>query len=357
LKNIFVRILLLVAVGAMLLSCGAEGGAVATADPSEEALSAETEAEAIRRTFLAKADEVTVTDSHVIFTDGTGRIVTAEKDPQRTVILYSSFTTLWYEAGGDAVGCIGGNTASSLYRGFIGRDITQDHGMTVVSTASMAKKWDVESIFALRPDLIICSAAMNGYATVQAPAAATNTPVIVMEYDDFSDYLKWFKVSCHLSGHPELWESVAMKALDEVVDVLLSCPKTNTPSVLCMFSGAESLSANTSYTVVGGMITAMNAANIADAWENTAAAERLDINLETVYAADPDIILVQCHAGADTARELVERLYGSNPVWQSLTAVKEGRVFYLEKNLFHNKPNSRFAKAYVSLAEYLYPVT
>lgn len=90
-------------------------------------------------------------------------------------------------------------------------------------------------------------------------------------------------------------------------------------------------------------------------WQNPEGAERLTINLETVFAADPDIIIVQCHAGTDAAKAQVEETYGSNPVWQSLSAVRNGKVFYLEKTLFHNKPNSRFAEAYQKLAEILYP--
>ena len=120
-------------------------------------------------------------------------------------------------------------------------------------------------------------------------------------------------------------------------------------------SGSESLQANTSSTVVGGMINAMNAKNIVDSWGDTSGAERLDINLDTVYAADPDIIVIQCHAGVEEAQEQVETLYGDNPVWNSLRAVKDGRVYYLEKTLFHNKPNSRFAEAYSRLEAILYP--
>lgn len=186
-------------------------------------------------------------------------------------------------------------------------------------------------------------------------AEAANIPVIAVSYDDFSDYLKWFKVFCNLTGHAELWDSVAMKALDEVVDVLAEIPTEKGPSVFSMFSGANSLQANTSATVVGGMINAMNAANIVDEWKDSTGAERLDINLETVFSVNPDIIIVQCHAGAEVAKEQVESTYGANPVWQSLKAVRDGKVFYLEKTLFHNKPNSRFAEAYQKLAEILYP--
>ena len=72
------------------------------------------------------------------------------------------------------------------------------------------------------------------------------------------------------------------------------------------------------------MVTAMKAKNIVDDWQNPEGAERLTINLETVFAADPDIIIVQCHAGTDAAKAQVEETYGSNPVWQSLSAVKNG---------------------------------
>lgn len=339
----------------------AEGSSAEEESQAEETAS-EDDAwkEEMKATFLEKADEVIVDEDTVTFTDASGdgsTPITMQKNPENVINLYASFTTLWYEAGGEVIGCIGGDSSVTLYEEYIGRDITQDEGMQVVATSSSGKKWDVESIVALQPDLIICSTAMSGYSTIMTPAESAGIPVIAVSYNDFSDYLKWFKVFCNLNDQPELWDSIALKALDDVVNVLAECPTEDTPSVFSMFAGAESLQANTSNTVVGGMITAMNAVNIVDQWENTTEAERLDINLETVFAADPDIILVQCHAGVEEGQEMVEATYGDNPVWQSLKAVQNGQVYYLEKELFHNKPNSRFAEAYQKLAEILYPDT
>lgn len=331
----------------------ASKGTPAVSESEKEALREKLKAE-----FLSEADKVVITDDAVTFTDASsadGSSVTISKNPQKTVNLYASFTTLWYEAGGTVIGCIGGDTSVDLYQEYIGRDITADGGVSVVATSSSGKKWDVETIINLQPDLIICSTAMSGYSTIQAPAAAADIPVIAVSYNDFSDYLKWFKVFCNINGKSELWDSVALKALDQVTEILASCPTENTPSVFSMFVNADSLQANTSNTVVGGMISAMNAGNIVDTWENASSAERLEINLETVFSANPDIIIVQCHAGEDDAKALVESTYGSNPVWQSLKAVQDGKVYYLEKSLFHNKPNSRFAEAYQKLAEILYP--
>lgn len=332
-----------------------------TAEIVKEAPSVdETEAqkEALRQEFLAKANEVVVSDEAVTFIDASseGNVVTIAKNPQKVVNLYGSFTTLWYEAGGSVIGCIGGKSTTALYEEYIGRDITAEEGVTVVAESASGKKWDTETIIGLQPDLIICSTAMSGYATIEAPARAAGIPVVVVNYDDFSDYLKWFKVFCNLNNQPELWEEVAMKSLEEVVTALTECPQEG-PTVFSMFAGSESLQANTSNTVVGAMITAMNAKNIVESWNDTTGAERLDINMETVYMANSDIIVIQCHAGAEAAQQQVAETYGNDPVWQSLKAVQEGRVFYLEKELFHNKPNSRFAEAYQKLAEILYSET
>ena len=333
---------------------GKESDTIPPADNKEnEELKARWRAE-----FLKSADEVVVNEDSVTFTDASstdGSTVTIKKNPGKVINLYGSLTTLWYEAGGTVFGCVGGSSTQSLYTEYIGRDITEDEGVTVVANSLAGSKWNMESILSYQPDLIICSTAMSGYKTVKAPAESSNVPVIAIEYNDFSDYLKWFKVFCNLTGHTELWDSVAMKALNDVVDVLCEIPDGNAPHVFSMFADSKSLQANTSLTVVGGMISTMKAKNIVDDWENTTNADKLTINLETVLAANPDIIVVQCHGDADAAKKQVEDTYGDNPIWLSLNAVKNGKVFYLEKTLFHNKPNSRFAEAYQKLAEILYP--
>jgi len=308
----------------------------------------------LRAYFLEKADEVEVTETSVIFTDALSHEPKEiKKSPKTTVGLYASLTTLWYEAGGSVSGCIGGNSAQTLYGETVGRDITADDGMTVVSNAANPKKWDIEQIIALRPSLIICSTAMGGHTTIDAPAKAAGIPVIAAEYDDFRDYLKWFKVFCNLTGHPELWDSIAEGVLDEVVSIIGRLPEGEEPSVFAMFADSESLQANTSNTVVGEMLRLMHALNIAD-MHNASGAERITIGLEAVYAADPDLIIIQCHTDTETAKKTVEDTYGTSEVWNSLRAVREGRVYYLEKTLFHNKPNSRFAEAYSVLADILY---
>ena len=188
-------------------------------------------AAAIRAKFLEKADEVVVTDTSVIFTDAVSETpLEITKNPGKTAVLYGRFVTLWYEAGGKADGVIGGSSSIELYELYIGRDVTQDEGVTVLAESSAGKNWNTENIIAFQPDLIVCSTAMSGYKTISAPAQAAGIPVVAMSYNDFSDYLKWFKVFCNLNGQPELWDTVAMPALDKArgelngADLVLTSP-------------------------------------------------------------------------------------------------------------------------------------
>lgn len=311
----------------------------------------------IKERFLSQANEVVISENQVTFMDNSGKTtpITIDKNPQKVANLYASFTTLWYEAGGIAAGCIGGSSSIELYQEYIGWDITTDENMTVLATTSSGSKWSTEDILALQPDLIICSTAMSGYKTISGPAEAASIPVIAVSYDDFSDYLKWFRIFSALTNREDLYESVALNALDKVVDVLMETKDLTGPNVFSMFSGTTSFQANTVNTVVGSMIEELHATNIVSSWNNESGATRLEINLEAVYAANPDMILIQCHSGEDDVRGLMNTIYGDSAIWNAIPAVKNDKLYFLQKTLFHNKPNSRFAEAYQQLATILYP--
>lgn len=306
--------------------------------------------------FLASANEVIISDTTVTFKDANNKEVTIKKNPQKVCNLYASFTTLWYEAGGSVSGCIGGNTSIELYEEYIGRDITKDDGVSVLATSSSGSKWSIETILASQPDLIICSTAMSGYKTISGPAEVANIPCIAMNYNDFSDYLKWFKIFSALNNREELWGSIALQSLNDVIDVIIETQTLEGPTVFSMFSGTTKFQANTKNTVVGAMIEELGGKNIVSSWKNETQAERLEMNLEAIYAGNPTMILIQCHSDMNEVKELLTQIYGNNALWTAITTtIGESNIFFLEKILFHNKPNSRFALAYQTLATILYP--
>ena len=77
------------------------------------------------------------------------------------------------------------------------------------------------------------------------------------------------------------------------------------------------------------------------------------LSMEEILRADPDFIFISTMGKESAAKAHMEEVL-SQPVWQSLTAVKNGRVIYLPKDLFQFKPNARWGDAYAYLIEVFY---
>lgn len=304
--------------------------------------------------YLQKANEVQVTDTHVIFTDdGSGAEMTVAKNPQKVAVLFGSLTALWYEAGGTVQLAVGGKSAVTTYKEQIGHDITQDEGVTIVTESSSGTNWDVEQIIGGKPDLIICSTGMKGYSTISGPAAAANIPVIGINYDAVQDYLKWFKVFCNLNGQPELWESVAESTANDIISIVSKVPEVEkAPTAVILVLSSDVLKAYTVDSQPGVILKELGGVNAIDPNSEGAAAS-IEVNMEDLYALNPDMIFLS--EFGDTTLDTLKQMYAEDPVWQSLDAVKNDKLYTLEKALFHNKANKHYNESYKVMAEYLYP--
>ena len=117
-------------------------------------------------------------------------------------------------------------------------------------------------------------------------------------------------------------------------------------------TGASCKVKNSENTVLGEMLKDLGCENIAD----SATGLLESLSMETIIAEDPDYIFVILQ-GTDTtdAEALLEASLLSNPAWDQLTAVREGRFHILDQKLYNLKPNARWGEAYEKLADILYP--
>ncbi len=292
--------------------------------------------------FEKAAKEVVVTDSTVTFVDATGESVTLNKNPKRVVGLYNSYINLWYQAGGSLVGRIESDSE-------LPAEIVNDPSIAKVGTLTNE---NIEAVTALEPDLVILREGKQG--AYSESFKANGIPYIAMEYDSFGDYLKWLKVFTALTGETEVYQETGVALLDQIDTIVKQVPAEGNPTVLLMFGTSSSVKAYLSNTAVGEMLKQLKAKNIADAWDDTGATS-ITLNTEYLISEDPDFILVQSMSGVEAVKAYVEKTYGSETWWKDLSAVKNGKLIYLDRSLFHYKPNDRYAVAYRNLAAVLYP--
>lgn len=333
----------------LLVGCSTKQADVTTPASMEQTVASETTAVETQASqakqpeidFEALAKEVVISGDSVSFTDAAGDKVTLAKKPQRVVGLYNSYTSLWYQAGGTIVGRI--DSSSELPKEALDEAIQTVGGMTTVN---------LETVIALEPDLVILRKSKQDKLVEQLKQ--NKIPYIAMEYDSFKDYLKYLKIFTALTGNEQLYQTQGLDLLHKINETVGKVPSENNPNALLMFGTSSSVKAYLSNTAVGEMLSQLKANNIADKWEDTKATS-VELNIEYLTTANPDYILVQCMSSVDEVKSYIEATYSKQQWWNALDAVKNGKVIYLDRSLFHYKPNDQYDKAYLELAKILYP--
>ena len=124
------------------------------------------------------------------------------------------------------------------------------------------------------------------------------------------------------------------------------------PKILLLRAASKNVKAKGSDGIVSGEILKdLGCVNIADSDSSLLD----DLSLEAIVKEDPDFIFVIIQGtNTEAALKNVDTLLKSNPVWKSLTAVKNDRYYVLDKSLYNFKPNERWGEAYQKLADILY---
>ena len=118
-------------------------------------------------------------------------------------------------------------------------------------------------------------------------------------------------------------------------------------------SSARSVKAKTSEDhFAAEMLKELGTHNIADdsLLEDAVVSDTLSI--EYILQEDPDYIFFTAMGDEEASRSFVKEMLQED-TWKSLTAVKAGHYAFLEKELFHFKPNGRWAEAYKTLVDLL----
>lgn len=284
---------------------------------------------------------VTVTDTQVTFADDLGRTVTAPREPKRVAALIGSFADVWQLAGGTLVA-----TANDAWTQF-DLDLSED-----VVNLGTTTELSLEKLLAADPDFVIASANTQIDLDWMETLEDAGIPTAYFDVNDFQEYLSMLERCTALTGREDLYQKNGLDVQEEI-DRAVARADGSAPTVLYLRATAVSVKAKSSRdNVLGEMLADLGCVNIADS--DTMLLEEL--SLERIIAADPDYIFV-VEQGSDPAavQANLEALLLENPAWSGLTAVEQGRLYYLDQKLYNLKPNARWGEAYEKLADILYP--
>lgn len=273
----------------------------------------------------------------IVLTDGLGNTVTLEKPAQKIVSLAPSNTEILFAIGaGDQV---------------VGRDQFSDYPAEAQQAADIGGGFgelNTELIVSLNPDLVL-AADLTPPEQVQALQNLGLTVYALPNPTTIPEMFENLRVVAQLTGHEEqaasLVESLEARvaAVEEKVAGVQERP--------LVFYQLDSTDPNAPWTsgagtfidTLLGMAGGENLGNILDSpWAQ--------ISLEALLEQDPDIIIL----GDATWGGITPEMVAARAGWETLSAVKEGKVFPFDDNLV-SRPGPRMVDGLEGLAKLLHP--
>lgn len=279
-------------------------------------------------------------NSGYTFTDDLGREVTVSST-ERVAVLLGSYADMWILAGGQV--CAAPEDAFDDFDLPLSED-TVNLGET--------KRLSLELLLSADPDFVIASTNTSQHLEWQQSLEGAGIPTAYFDVSDFEDYLRVLKRCTEITGQEERYTQYGTEIQKEI-DEILDRRKDEVPrSVLYMRASATSIRAKGNKdNVLGEMLERFGCVNIADSDDSLLET----LNVESILLQNPDLILiVQSGDDIEGTKQNIDVMLQENPLWGELDAVKNGRVYILDKHLYNLKPNARWAQAYEELEGILY---
>ncbi len=262
---------------------------------------------------------------------------TKEESAQRVIALSKSNAELWLLAGGELIA----TSDDAMKIDGISEDTVSLGDMDHVS---------LEAIAALEPDLLIVFSTDPAQKALGEAAEGIGLRVRYTNIDDFDDYAAVMKDLTAETGRDDLYKKNVSDVSEEIDKVISGVPEDAEEStyLLLHVSATKSKVEKNDY-FASEIFNNLGLVNIA---ADDSSFD--DLSIEQIITADPDYIFVVPRGDEKKAMDSFDELFTSQPAWESLSAVKNGRYYLLSKDLFGLKPNDKWAETYKAAFELLY---
>ena len=274
------------------------------------------------------------------FTDDLGRTVVVDQ-PERVACLLGSFADVWYHAGGTIIAAPD--------------DAWVDFGFPMPEDAvnlGNTKDLSLEALLAAEPDFVIGSVNTPEHLQWKDTLEAAGIPVAYFDVSDFEDYLRMLEICTAITDRMDVYVTRGLSLQRKIDECIARAAERGTsPRVLYLRASATSIRAkNSKGSVLGEMLADLGCINIADTDDTLLE----NLSVEHILMQDPEFIfIVRLGDDEEAARENAYQFLRDNPALESLTAVKNNRVIFLDKRMYNMKPNNLWAEAYLQLEDIL----
>ncbi len=203
---------------------------------------------------------------------------------------------------------------------------------------------NLEQLAAARPGLILTSSVYAQF--IPTMQRVTGAPVIALDVRSVEDLQRVYTLLGDLTNRPAPAER-RIDEIDAVIAARADASPSASPRVFALFGSHAAFYAFLPESYLGDLIRIAGGEPLGEELDESDRYRGFaPVGFETLIAADPDVLIIVAHAGADARLESLRR----DPAWSSLRAVREGRVVSLPERFFITSAGARFDEA-LSLVE------
>jgi iron complex transport system substrate-binding protein len=271
--------------------------------------------------------------------DDLGRSVSPPIPAGRVVALSPSIVELMYAVGATP----------------IGRPSSAEYPEAAKSVPAFGTSYqpNFEEIAAMRPDLIIADAIIH--EPMINDIARLGVPVFAVRVGSFDEVVHALRVVGGLTGNPEAGEREAKALETKLAEIKAKLPVSG-PNVLVLVAAGQGqfiAARDNSYLV--DVLKKLGAKNLVSSEPESFRFQGFtDFSQERIVEKDPDLIITASIGGPPGTPKTSDLLTRS-PIFSSLRAVREGRVYEVDANVYIQSAGPRLSLILDELPRVLYP--
>lgn len=276
-------------------------------------------------------------------TDSIGRKVTLPAHPQRVVMLNPSNLEIYYAAGGKVIA----KPSSTSYPTEIAQKIKDVPEIGIIHSPNL------EKILSLQPDLII-GVNIPFHTAMSDALKNAGIPLFINSINSYEDVLHTLDFYGELANTADVAAAKRKQIEAEYDTVIAGSHNKLPPRSLIIFGSTDSFSMATKKSFSGDLVKRLGGGNIADL-DNSLLDAYVPLSMEYITKKDPEVIMIITMGNPQTVIRHFRTDLAKNPIWNEISAVRNGRIHQLPANLFTVNPGTQTAEAMSIISSYLYP--
>ena len=206
---------------------------------------------------------------------------------------------------------------------------------------------NLEQLISVNPQYIITATTYSQF--MDRIEKITNSKVIYMDVNSVDSVYRHIEKLGEISGQNEKADSM-VQVLKDKLENPLSFEVNKAINVLAIFGTPHSFYAFLPDSFLGDLVTRAGGKMGPEGLTSHKIYRGLaPLSMETVIEYDPDLLFVVFHGNQDASSSMFQ----GDPLWSSLKAVSEDRIFFLDEDRYTMRPGSDLNDSVFEIKEYV----